>query len=81
MKLGKVILSVAGATAAICSAFAFKAKVNPGHTQLFTLLEDQANKCTQINLWTSPTGSPTPAGVYTDPNCQHINTQNVTATE
>ena len=76
MKIGKVILSVAGATAAVCSAFAFKAQKDfNGRQQLFT---KSSAPCHIVDAWTAIAGTPAPADkYYTDIQCDVTYTGNV----
>lgn len=80
MKVGKMMLGVAGATAAICSAFAFKTESkNPGHLRLYFKESDDA-PCLIQNVWTDPAGIPTANTYYTDVQCDQFFTGNITFT-
>ena len=79
MKIGKIMLSVAGATAAVCSAFAFKAESkNPGHLRLYAKETPEAD-CLVQNVWTDPSGIPAPTNqYYTDVQCDQFYNGNIT---
>lgn len=68
MKIGKMILGVAGATTVICSAFAFKAQKKHGGTKLFT--KSNLVDCNPVNVWTAVNGTPPGAlKYYTKAGC------------